>query len=166
MKQYVAAIMVALLFMPSAALAKTATVSVPSGTPIEARVIEDIDPASINVGDIIFLAVDKNVVIKGRTVIRKDARILAEVREARKNTYLGQPDRIALAFRTVTAVDEQEIAVSGTTRSEGDDKTIAAVGLGIFCCPLFFLMKGKETVINAGRKIILHTIQKAEIRVR
>lgn len=160
MKQHIAGIMAVLVLIPSAVMAQAGkSVVVPAGTPVEARVIEDIDPAAANVGDTIFLTVNKNVVQKGRVVVKKGARIIAEVTKAKEKDYLGQSAEIALAFRSVTAVDTQEIPLSGSTRGEGKDKTIASVGLGVLCCPLFLLMQGEETIINAGRTFVLYTTQ-------
>lgn len=140
-------------------------VVVPTGTRIDAKVVEDIDPKTSKVGDRLLFIADKDVVVGNYVVIARGARIMAEVAESKEKGYAGQAGRILISFRTASAVDGSEIIVSGSSRREGDDKMVESIGLGLVCCPLFLLMKGEEGIINAGQIVPVYTIQKAEVTV-
>jgi hypothetical protein len=101
----------------------------------------------------------------GHVVISKGALIVAEVAESKEKEYAGQAGRILVSFRTLTAVDGQDIIVSGSSRRERDDKMLESIGLGLVCCPLFLLMKGEEGVIKVGQIAQIYTIQKADVMV-
>jgi hypothetical protein len=90
---------------------------------------------------------------------------VAEVAESKEKEYAGQAGRILVSFRTLTAVDGQDIIVSGSSRRERDDKMLESIGLGLVCCPLFLLMKGEEGVIKVGQIAQIYTIQKADVMV-
>jgi len=157
-----------LLFLPvlfSTPILAETIVEVPTGTPIDVRVVEDIHPVKMKTGDRILLVVDKDVVVKKYVVISNGARVVAEVAESKEKGYAGQAGRILVSFRTVTAVDEQDIIVSGSSRREGEDKMLESIGLGLVCCPLFLLKKGEEGVIKSGQIVQIYTIQKAEVRI-
>jgi len=154
-----------LMFSSSLTVAAT-TVTLPTGTPVIAEVMEDIHPAIVATGDKILFRVGKDVKVGGCTVIKKGANIVGQVAEAKEKEYGGQAGRIIVSFRHVQAVDGQDIALSGSSRREGDDKMIESVGLGLVCCPLFLLMKGEEGVITAGQTVMVYTIQKTEVTVK
>lgn len=158
------------VFLPSLVLSVESQsekkVTVPPGTPIGVRIVEDIFPAKAKTGDRLLLVVDKDVVVDGYVVISKGASVVAEVAESKEKGYAGQAGRILLSFKTVTAVDEQIIIVSGSSRREGEAMMVESIGLGLVCCPLFLLMKGEEGVIKAGQIIDIYIIQKAEIKVK
>jgi hypothetical protein len=101
----------------------------------------------------------------GHVVISKGALIVAEVAESKEKEYAGQAGRILVSFRTLTAVDGQDIIVSGSSRRERDDKMLESIGLGLVCCPLFLLMKVEEGVIKVGQIAQIYTIQKADVMV-
>jgi hypothetical protein len=101
----------------------------------------------------------------GHVVISKGALIVAEVAESKEKEYAGQAGGILVSFRTLTAVDGQDIIVSGSSRRERDDKMLESIGLGLVCCPLFLLMKGEEGVIKVGQIAQIYTIQKADVMV-
>jgi len=142
------------------------TVTVPAATPIDVRIVEDIHPAKVKTGDRLMMIADRDVVINGNIVISKGARIVAEAAESREKSYAGQPGRILVSFRTVTAVDDQEILIAGSSRREGQDKMLESIGLGVVCCPLFLLMKGDEGIIPAGQTVQVYTMQKADVKVK
>lgn len=155
----------ALMSTSSLSIASFYTVIVPTGTPVEVEVIQDIHPKTCVTGDRVLFMVAKDVKVEGWVVIKKGANVVAEVAEAKEREYGGQAGRVIVTFRRLSAVDNQEIAVSGSTRREGDDKMIESIGLGLVCCPLFLLMKGEEGVIKAGQTCTIYTSQKTEVTV-
>lgn len=170
MRKKIISMVLAFVFLPSLVLSVESQsekkVTVPSGTPIDVRIVEDIYPAKAKTGDRLLLVVDKDVVVDGYVVISKGASVVAEVVESKEKGYAGQAGRILLSFKTVTAVDDQTIIVSGSSRREGEAKMVESIGLGLVCCPLFLLMKGEEGVIKAGQIVQIFTIQKAEVKVK
>jgi len=164
MKRIIATVGCSLLVLcPLALMAQTVTV--PVGTVVVAKFIEDVQPSTVQQGDSVLLLVDKDVVVSGKTVIKEGARIRAEVADSKKSGYAGQSGRLLLTFRSVTAVDGQEIMLSGSSQRQGEDQMVESIGLGLVCCPLFLLMKGKEGIIKTGQTTQVYTVNAVNVSV-
>src|SRR3990170_2680092 len=144
---------------------KEISITVPTGIPFDARITEDILPSRMKTGDRVLMVVDKDVVVDDYVVIQAGARVVAEVVESKEKSYAGQAGKIILSFKTVTSIDGQQIAVSGSRRGEGDEKMIESIGLGLVCCPLFLLMQGEEGIIRAGQLVTVYTVSTTKVTV-
>jgi hypothetical protein len=146
-------------------LAAQRVIEVPTGTPFDARITEDMSPSQLNTGDRVLMVVDKDVIVDNYVVIHAGARVVAEVAESKEKSYAGQAGKIILSFKTVTTVDGQQIAISGSRRAEGDDVMVESIGLGLVCCPLFLLMKGEEGIIKAGQVVTAYTVATTKVTI-
>lgn len=158
-----AAVVVLTMACPFAAQART--VAVPWGTEVVAKFIDDVEPSKIQVGDNLLLAVDKDVVVDGQVVIKQGARIRAEVADSKKKGYAGQSGRVRITFRSVAAVDGQEISLSGSKSKQGEDSMVQTIVLGTICCPLFLFSKGEEGIIKSGQTVSAFTADDRKIEV-
>lgn len=144
---------------------KEIVVTMPVGIPFEARITEDLSPSRMKTGDRVLMVVDKDVVIDNYVVIQAGARVVAEVADSKERSFAGQAGKILLSFRTVTAVDGQQIVTSGSSRADGDEVMIESIGLGLVCCPLFLLMQGEEGIIKAGQLVTAYTVMPTKVTV-
>ncbi len=152
-----------LILSTTAALA--ATVNLPSGTPIYARFAADLNGGAASEGQQITLLVNNDVKVNGKIVIEQNAPITAEIIKAQGKKLAGMPGKIIIAFKSVRTIDGQEILLSGTKSQQGEHHMVQAIGLGIVCCPLFFLIPGGASVIPAGLTTTAYTIQAADIEI-
>ena len=149
----------------SATATMAATAKLSSGPAIDAKITETINGSAAQVGQRILMVVDKDIKLNGKVVISAGAQVIAEITDATSKNYAGIPGKLLVSFKTVKAIDGQDISISGTKERKGEDKMLPAIGLGLVCCPLFFLMQGGEGVIPAGQIITVYTVQNADITI-
>ncbi|MDA9128439.1 hypothetical protein N9J65_06215 [Flavobacteriaceae bacterium] len=135
----------------SAAPIPTEAVVLNAGTIIPLETLNVIKSDMATVGRTIDLRVTRDVKVNGKTVINAGSIAKGQVTRAQKAKGLGKAGYIELQIKSVTAVDGQEVYLSGGNINEtGDDKAGLAIVLGLFVCILFLLMKGKEAEFPAG----------------
>lgn len=140
------------LFLPCPGLAQQ-KVTIQAGTVVMLRTTTALTPESLNVGDVITLAVVSDVLVDGKVVIKAGAGARGEITEAKTRNLIGIPAKLGLSVRNVEAVDGTTIPVMGAKMVEGKSKMAVSIGLSLICCILFALMKGGEAVIPAGTQI-------------
>ncbi len=136
-----------------------------SGTPVDVRVVEDVSPKKNKAGDRIMMVVNHPVSVDGVEVIRMGAPVWAEITKSKKAGIAGQAGELMFSFKTVEAVDGQNVMLSGSQNREGDDKTVESVALGVVCCPLFLLMSGDKAVVKSGTTILVYIIRDTTVKV-
>lgn len=135
----------------TAAPVPTEAVILNAGTVIPLQTINPIKSDMATVGRTIDLRVTRDVKVDGKTVITAGSIAKGQVTRAQKAKGLGKAGYIELQIKSVTAVDGQEVYLTGGNINEtGDDKAGLAIVLGLFVCILFLLMKGKEAEFPAG----------------
>jgi len=142
------------------------SIRVPSGTSITIRLDETLSPETKKTGDPVSMSVVNDVLVNGTVVIQAGARVNGEIIASQTKNFAGIPAKIAVAVRSVEAVDGTQIMqTSVSKRSEGDSKMVPSIALTLLCCVLFLLWKGGEASIPAGTQIVASTAQTVTVTV-
>lgn len=125
-----------------------------AGTSVQLETISMIQSNLVSVGQTIDFRVKYDVKVNDKTVIAAGSLAKGQVMRAQKAKGLGQEGSIEIQIKSVTAVDGQEVFLSGSNvYQEGEDRTVLAVVLGIFVCILFLVIKGENAQVPAGYQI-------------
>ncbi len=157
---------------------KSDKVLLPRGTRMVAIVKENINSDEVYTGQTIFLENYKDVVVEGKTVIERGARIRANVQSVKSKRTMGRAGEIELALKSVETVDGQIIPLESTIMyEEGKHKKWSAWGWAIGCILvfgifligvlglLFLLTKGRSAQILIGKSQETATAFDVEIEV-
>lgn len=73
---------------------------------------------------------------------------------AQKAKGLGKQGFVEIQIKSVTAVDGQEVFLTGgNVYQEGEDKQTLSILLGVFVCILFLTMKGTNAQVPPGYQV-------------
>ena len=121
------------------------------GTVIPLETVNAIESDNATVGRTLDFRVTRNVTVNGKTVIPAGSIAKGQVTRSKKAKGLGKGGFLEVKVKSVTAVDGQEVYLSGGNINEkGENRAGAAIGLGLLICILFLFMKGKNAEIPAG----------------
>ena len=122
-----------------------------AGTNIPLETLSQITSQTVGVGQTIDFRVTRDVTAEGKVVIEAGSIAKGQVVRAKAPKGLGKPGFVEIKVTSVSAIDGQEVYLTGGNISEeGDDKSTIAIVLGVFLCILFLFKKGKDSVIPAG----------------
>ncbi len=152
------------------ALGANQVVLLRAGTPVFLIFDRSIDSEAVNEGATIYLRVLRPVVVDDAVVIRSGENVRARVIEVKKAKGWGTGGNLTVRVESTTAVDGQEIPLSGEQRHEGEGKvgtaTAVGVGAGLLCLPavLFgFAVKGEEGRIPIAYEVKAYVDQDRKI---
>lgn len=95
---------------------KPAPVLLPKGTPVELILLEGIDAGGTKEGETVDMAVLKDVVIQGKTVIPVGTKAIAEVSKSRGASLLGavtnRPARLEITLKSIILPGGRKIPIS------------------------------------------------------
>ena len=151
-------------FVPLVAYARE-SVTIPAGTIVSLRTIDELHPRNLNVGDRVVLKVVSDVRVLGKVVIAAGASARGEITAAKKSGMAGINARIGFSVKSVQAVDGTTISLYGTKFVEGDAKTTESVIFSFLCCLLFLLMKGEDASIPPGTLVDCETAGTVQVEV-
>ncbi len=144
---------ISILFM-SFKTHKMEDVILTSGTSIPLETISNIESSTASVGQIVDFRVRYDVKINGKIVVATGAVAKGQILRAQKAKGLGKEGFLEIQIKSVTAVDGQEIPLSGgNLNQEGEDRQTLSIVLGILVCILFLTMKGKNVTVPAGYQV-------------
>lgn len=138
-------------------------VTLPAGTPIVLRNMEAIDSSNIANGSSVMFTVVNDVIVDDKVVIKAGSVVNAQVTYAKKKNYAGVAGEITVSDFAVKAVDGTYIPLRATLNAKGEEKMGLSIGLGLFICVLFLLMKGDEAVIPSGTTKSVYTMMDVKI---
>ena len=122
-----------------------------AGTFIPLETVSMIQSDLVSVGQIIDFRVKYDVNVDGQVVIPAKSIAKGQVMRAQKAKGLGKEGFVEIQIKSVTAIDGQEIFLTGgNVYQEGEDKQTLAILLGVFVCILFLVMKGENAQVPAG----------------
>lgn len=142
-----------------------ATVLLREGMPIILKLTEEISSETHHVGDIVHLAVARDVKVGRHTVIAVDTPASGEITMAEARSLGGQKGRVAFTVFSTTAVDGQRVMLRMSLTRAGRGKEAIALGGGVLLCPLLIFMKGEEAVFPVGTEVKAYVENAAEIEV-
>ena len=108
-----------------------------------------------------------NLVVNNKLIIKKNSKITGKVESSEKSRSLGKGGSLKIIFNYITAIDGQNIPISGVYNYvKGDNKSGTAIGLSLVLSPFFLFLKGKEANIPIGSLIEVYTTQEIEIQAQ
>jgi len=141
------------------------TVLLKEGTPIILKLTEEISSETSHVGDIIHLAVARDVKIKEHTVVAVDTPATGEITMAETRAIGGQKGRVAFTVFSTTAVDGNRVLLRTSLTRAGRGKEALALGGGWLICPLLILTKGEKAVFPVGTEVKAYVENDTEVKV-
>ncbi|MFQ5540414.1 MAG: hypothetical protein ACE5FB_08405 [Candidatus Binatia bacterium] len=142
------------------ALGTDEVVILQAGTPVFIVFDHAIDSESVKEGDLVHLRVIRPVVVDDAVLIRVGEEVIAKVTEVKEAGGWGKRGDLTIRVDSTTAVDGQQVFLSGTQQREGEGKggtaTAVGVGLGLLCLPaaLFgFTVHGEEGRFPIGYEL-------------
>ena len=142
-------------------------VILPSGTIVPLETLGTINSESISAGEMIDFKVRSDVKVGEVVVVPAGSIAKGQVTRATPPKGLGKQGFLEVQIRSVTAVDGQNVNLaSGSISKEGEDKAGLAIILGIFLCPVFLMIKGKNAEIAPGYQIEAVVASNASIQVK
>lgn len=109
----------------------------------------------------------ENIVVDNKIIIKKNNKVTGKVESSEKSRSLGKEGSLKIVFNYITAIDGQNIPISGVYNYlKGENKSGTAVGLSFVLSPLFLFLKGKEANIPIGSLIEVYTTQEMYIQAQ
>jgi hypothetical protein len=138
--------------VPFAHILAADAISVPvsSGTPINLRFDETVSSRTHQVGELVRVVVQNDVMIQGRTVIKGGTVARARVVDVKKKGVFGSEGRVSVAVESVPGVDGTAIPISATSRAQGENQLALALVLGLLLCLPVLFITGTSGTIEAG----------------
>ena len=118
-------------------------------------------------GEFINFVCAEDIYINNILIIKKNIKVGARIEISDKAKGLGKEGTLKIIFNYITAVDGQNIPISGVYNYvKGENKSGTAVGLSFVLSPLFLFLKGKEANIPIGSLIEVYTTQDIYIQAQ
>ena len=118
-------------------------------------------------GEFINFVCAEDIYINNILVIKKNIKVGARIEISDKAKGLGKEGTLKIIFNYITAIDGQNIPISGVYNYvKGENKSGTAVGLSFVLSPLFLFLKGKEANIPIGSLIEVYTTQEKYIQAQ
>ena len=118
-------------------------------------------------GDFINFVCAEDIYINNILIIKKNIKVGARIEISDKAKGLGKEGTLKIIFNYITAIDGQNIPISGVYNYvKGENKSGTAVGLSFVLSPLFLFLKGKEANIPIGSLIEVYTTQEIYIQAQ
>ena len=125
-----------------------------AGTNVSLETVSMIQSDMVSVGQTIDFRVKYDVKVDNKTVIAAGSIAKGQVMRAQKAKGLGKEGFVEIQIKSVTAVDGQEVFLTGgNVYQEGEDKQTLSILLGVFVCILFLTMKGKNAQVPPSYQI-------------
>lgn len=145
--------------------AKAEQVTVKAGTQISAVLNQTLSSKNVREGETVFLTLANPVTINKQVALPAGSTINAQVVFADDADYFGQSGELTLRLFSVVAPDGTLVPITATQSVVGKKKIGLSVALGVFICPLFWLMHGGEAVMNAGSTIFASVAANTDIEI-
>jgi hypothetical protein len=138
--------------------------TIAGGTNIPVRLNQSLSGSNAQVGTFVSFSVTNDVKVDGVVVVKSGAQAEGQVTSAKKAGMIGMPGSIGVNVITVTAVDGKKIPVQAVSVSDGEDKSVTSIILGLLCI-LGFFMKGGEGELNSNLIINTRTLSDVEVNI-
>jgi len=112
-----------------------------SGTVVHLKLLKSVSSSTAKLGDHVDLEVSEDVVIDGRTVLKKGAPALGTVTDVEPKKHLGHGGKVGVTFASARLVNGDTAPVRGYQETRGADSTAGAV---------LPMMSGKDVAFAPG----------------
>lgn len=145
---------------------KNDTIKIEEGTLLRVKSLTDISSKTAAEGDLLDFAMNEDLVISGKTILKEGTVVKGHVEDAEKAKGVGKQGSLRIQFDFVKAADGTKIPLRSTRSGvEGEDKTTTSVALAVVVSPLFLLKKGKEAKVPAGKIMEAYVARDVEVIV-
>lgn len=149
---------------PAFAQSKGKKVKLHDGTVVVLKLMETIEGGEVAEGQGVMLQVMLDVKADDRVVIKAGTRAFGTVTKSKDRQIIGMAGEVHLLISHTMAVDGQRVSLRGAIKKKGREKFGLSLGVGLFLCPLFLLVRGGEGQLNEG--VELKTFVENPVMVR
>lgn len=142
------------------------TVTPRSGTPVQIKITESIDSGQAVEGSTIFFKVISDIKEDGKVLVRAGEMGSAQVTSSDERGIIGQEGKLVISDFSTRAVDGTYVPLRGTVSHKGQSKMVQSLVLGLFICPPFLIIKGKDAQIPAGFEKTVYTGADVQVKVQ
>lgn len=147
-----------------APVAQAKSLKIPGGTTVIVALASSITSDLAPPGTTVPLRVVSDVVVDGKVLIAAGAAGTASVNSSQKANYAGIPGKLTLSAVSVTAVDGNQVPLTGLTYREGENKMVISIGLALVCL-LTLLIKGGPAELSANSQFTATVPGQVEVNV-
>lgn len=156
-----------LLCLSFFSFSQTSKTKIEEGTIILLKSLSIISSNTSMDGESIDFYCAENIVVDNKIIIKKNSKVTGRIESSEKSRSLGKEGSLKIIFNYISAIDGQNIPISGVYNYvKGDNKSGTAVGLSFVFSPLFLFVKGKEANIPIGSLIEVYTTQEINIQAQ
>lgn len=147
-------------------VAGAATVTLQANSIVVVKTTGELSSKKITTGQpLTGLVVAMPVKVNDQILIQAGTPVIGEVQTAEEAGMVGQAGELVVAVQMTTAVDGQNIGLTGALRSKGDSEVGGTVAVSVLLCPLALLNKGDEGVIPVGAQVRAMTLGQYKINL-
>ena len=135
---------------------------VKAGTVVELQAVKTVYARDVEVGDNVKFKVVADVKSGDGVLIPVGTMADGIVTEAKKSSLAGTKGRLSIDLKSLTLADGTKIALDGTVRVVGKNRTPLAVITGIFIWPCIFI-PGTKAVLTEGHNATATVVANTEV---
>ncbi len=129
------------------------TITVPNGTVIPIRTVQQLSSDQLTLGQQVIFDVAMDVLVEGKPVILAGSTAYGSVQESKDGQMAGIAGKLVIALNSVVAVDGTNISISGSFSNAAKSEVGATVAVGVILCPLALLNTGDDGIIPVGMQV-------------
>ena len=153
-----------LMLSPMCVSAQTGKAVVKAGTVVELQAVKTVYARDVEIGDNVKFNVVAGVKSDGKVLIPAGTVADGIVAEAKKSSLAGTKGRLSIDLKSLTLADGTKVALDGTVRVVGKNRTPLAVITGLFIWPCIFI-PGTKAVLTEGHNATATVVANTEITV-
>jgi hypothetical protein len=143
----------------------SASLIVPQGTPIQARLQQQVSSRTATAGEAIKMEALTDLVVDGRVIVRKGAPLSASLTAAKKSAKRGTGGRLTLHIADVQMANGQSLPLDTTQAESGGGPGSKTYKTLVFASVILIspagitaalLLHGQEVVLPEGTEIAAH----------
>ena len=112
--------------------------------------MQDISSSTANVGDILQFETTEPVIIGDKVLVHKGTKVTGKVTNSEKRKAMGKAGKLEFTIDYLNMPNGKNVRLTGEQKSDGKNKTGAAVAQAVLLTPLFLLKKGKNKKFDKG----------------
>lgn len=145
-------LILALLLTPfiSFAQSDSGKVYLSKGTVINVQLLQNLSSGENNAGDVIQFEVAEPVIVGNTVLVQKGAKVTGRVTLAEGRKGMGKAGKLDFTIDYLAMPNGKNIKLTTELKTNGKNKTGAAIAQAVLLTPLFLLKKGKNVKFDKG----------------